>query len=184
MRNRAILAAVRGPRSSPAGRLLGAAATSAIDLIDRIRTGARRRPDPRVFFIEDTDLRGERHRAVAIAPVPGSRLSWRLTIPTRRVAVGVAGDAARGVDEGRRRREVHVRACSDGGTFEQLFKQHLDPFARQATASGFRSGRPARPYDGRGGRAHAQHLRPAPRAAGVDERNDLALWGVPEIVVR
>jgi hypothetical protein len=62
-------AACRGPRER-------------IDLIERFND-AQKVPEAGTFFIEDHTLAGEAHRAIAVAPVLSSRLTWRLTVPRR-----------------------------------------------------------------------------------------------------
>ena len=152
-----------------------------IDLIDRLGE-AQKTPGPSVFFIEDTDLRGERHRAVAIAPVPGSRLSWRLTIPRGAwlwVSIGMQTEAWTKEGDG-----VKFSAgVVDGGTFKLLFEQHLHPYAREGDRKWFPIRAPLVPYEGREVELVLSTIASA-EGSGVDERNDLALWGVPEIVVR
>jgi len=51
-----------------------------IDLIERFNE-AQKFPDAATFVIEDHTLAGEAHRAIAVAPVLASRLTWRLTVP-------------------------------------------------------------------------------------------------------
>ncbi len=152
-----------------------------INLIDRIGE-AQKSPGPSVFFIEDTDLGGERHRAVAIAPVPGSRLSWRLTIPRRAwlwVSIGMQTEAWKNEGDGVK----FIAGVSDGGTFKPLFEQHLHPYARQGDRKWFPIRVPLTPYEGREVEI-VFTTETSASGGGVDERHDLPLWGVPEIVVR
>ena len=152
-----------------------------IDLIDRIGE-AQKSPGPSVFFIEDTDLGGERHRAVAIAPVPGSRLSWRLTIPRGAwlwVSIGMQTEAWKNEGDGVK----FIAGVADGGAFKPLFEQHLHPYAREGDRKWFPIRVPLAPYEGREVEIVFTTTASA-NGPGVDERHDLPLWGVPEIVVR
>src|SRR6185436_13479126 len=51
-----------------------------IDLIDRFAE-AQKSPEPGAFTLTETTLAGEKSRAIAIAPVDGSRLTWRIQVP-------------------------------------------------------------------------------------------------------
>ena len=70
-----------------------------IDLIERFNE-AQKVPDAATFVIEDHTLAGEAHRAIAVAPVLASRLTWRLG-PEAGLAVGVDRHAGRGVEQRR-----------------------------------------------------------------------------------
>lgn len=152
-----------------------------IDLIDRLGE-AQKSPGPSVFFIEDIDLGGERHRAVTIAPVPASRLSWRVKVPDGAwlwVSIGMQSEAWSKEGDGVR----FKAAVSEGGTVTPLFEQHLHPYARQGDRKWFPVRVPLRPFAGREVEIVFATTASA-EGAGVDERNDLPAWGVPEIVVR
>ena len=151
-----------------------------VDLIDRLGE-AQKSPGPSVFFIEDHDVGGERHRAVAIAPVPASRLSWRMTIPRGAwlwVSIGMQAEAWKNEGDGVK----FAAGVLDDGTFKPLFEQHLHPYARQGDRKWFPIRVPLAPYEGR--EVEIVLTTTASEGAAPDERNDLALWGVPEIVVR
>jgi len=152
-----------------------------VDLIARLGE-AQKSPGPAVFFIEDIDLAGERHRAVTIAPVPASRLSWRVTVPEGAwlwVSIGMQSEAWTKEGDGVRFRA----AVSEGGTVTPLFEQHLHPYAREGDRKWFPIRVPLGPYAGREVEIVFATVASAD-GAGVDERNDLPAWGVPEIVVR
>lgn len=152
-----------------------------IDLIERLGE-AQKVPGPSVFFIEDIDLGGERHRAVTIAPVPASRLSWRVKVPERAwlwVSIGMQSEAWTKEGDGVR----FSARVSDGGTETPLFEQHLHPYAREGDRKWFPVRVPLGPYAGREVEIVFMTAASA-EGAGVDERNDLPAWGVPEIVTR
>ena len=119
---------------------------------------------------------------MAIAPVPGSRLSWRLTIPRGAwlwVSIGMQTEAWTKEGDGVR----FSAGVVDGGSFKLLFEQHLHPYAREGDRKWFPIRAPLAPYEGREVELVFSTTASA-EGSGVDERNDLALWGVPEIVTR
>ena len=73
---------------------------------------------------------------------------------------------------------------SDGGTFRPLFEQHLHPYAREGDRKWFPIRVAAHPVRGARGRDRLHDRRRARTGPGRIKRNDLPLWGVPEIVVR
>jgi hypothetical protein len=152
-----------------------------IDLINRLGE-AQKSPGPSVFFIEDVDLGGEQHRAIAIAPVPGSRLAYRLTIPRGAwlwVSIGMQMEAWEKEGDG----VQFTAGVSEGGTFTRLFEQHLHPFAIAGDRKWFPVRVSLAPFEGR--EVEIVFTTTASvDGRGSDERNDLALWGIPEIVVR
>jgi len=152
-----------------------------IDLIARLGE-ALKTPGPSIFFIEDVDLGGELHRAIAIAPAPGSQLAWRLTIPRRAwlwVSIGMQPDAWKNEGDGVKL----AAAVSDGGTLTPLFEQHLHPYARPGDRKWFPIRVSLARFEGREVEIVFTTTASA-NGGGDDERHDLPLWGVPEIVVR
>ena len=73
---------------------------------------------------------------------------------------------------------------SDGRAFEKLFDQTLNPFANPSERRWIpvigRSVRLCRRGDGR----HPEHASSGGPGAPPDDRNDMPLWGAPEIVRR
>ena len=139
-------------------------------------------PGPSIFFIEDVDLGGEQHRAIAIAPAPASRLAWRLTVPRGAwlwVSIGMQSDAWKNEGDGVK----FAGAVSDAGALKPLFEQHLHPYAIAGDRKWFPIRVSLAPYAGREVEI-VFTTSTAVSATGVDERHDLPLWGVPEIVVR
>jgi len=152
-----------------------------IDLIDRLGD-AHKTPGPSVFFVEDVDLGGERHRAIAIAPVPGSRVAWRLTIPRGAwlwVSIGMQTEAWTNEGDG----VQFAASVSDGGTLKPLFEQYLHPYALPGDRKWFPIRVSLSPYEGREVEIVFSTSASA-NGGGEDQRHDLPLWGVPEIVVR
>ena len=152
-----------------------------IDLIERFNE-AQKTPDAATFFIEDHTLAGEAHRAIAVAPVLASRLTWRLTVPRRAwlwVAIGMQVEAWNNEGDGVR----FTAGINDGGTFTPLFEQYLHPYAMPGDRKWFPVRVPLTKYEGREVELVFATATGAD-GAGEDRRHDLPLWGIPEIVVR
>ena len=117
------------------------------DRADRTVQRGEKVPDAATFVIEDRTLAGEAHRAIAVAPVLASRLTWRLTVP-KGLAVGVDRmqvEAWNNEGDGVR----FTAGINDGGTFTQLFEQPAPLCPAPATANGSRSAFRWRSYEGR-----------------------------------
>ena len=152
-----------------------------IDLIERFNE-AQKTPDAATFFIEDHTLAGEAHRAIAVAPVLASRLTWRITVPKRAwlwVSIGMQVEAWNNEGDGVR----FTAGVNDGGTFVQLFEQYLHPYALAGDRKWFPVRVPLAKYEGREIELVFATATGAD-GAGEDRRHDLPLWGIPEIVVR
>ena len=143
---------------------------------------AEKRPSPGVFQVGDVSLNGESRRAIAITPLPGSRIIWRLRIPDDawlRVAVGLKPEAWTGEGNG----VLFMVGVSDGRTFEQLFTQHVDPFNNKGDQRWIPVMVDLSSFAGE----EVQlifNTYASPDRQPSDERNDLAVWGAPEIVIR
>lgn len=152
-----------------------------IDLVDRLNE-AQKVPDAATFVIEDHTLAGEAHRAIAVAPVLASRLTWRLTVPKRAwlwVSIGMQVEAWENEGDG-----VRLTAgINDGGTYAQLFEQYLHPYALPGDRKWFPIRVSLAKYAGREIELVFATATGAD-GAGQDRRHDLPLWGIPEIVVR
>jgi hypothetical protein len=153
----------------------------AVDLVEMFAQ-ADKRPNAEVFGIEDVNLAGETKKAIALKPATGTRVMWKVNVPDNGwlwVSVGMKPEAWQTEGNGVKF-QVTV---SDGRASETLFEQQLNPFANQ----GDRKWLPVRidlaTYAG-----EQVELRfntyASPAGQPADERNDLALWGSPEIVVR
>ena len=128
--NRAVLTAVVVVVLLVAGWWLfsGAAAASRIDLLATLPT-AEKRPAGGTF---DVDRRGprRRQRSARSCTVPTSRIIWRLTVPDDGWLRVALGDEAGGLDKEGDGVLFRI-GVSDGRAFEELFAQHVDPFAQQ-----------------------------------------------------
>jgi hypothetical protein len=156
-------------------------ASGPIDLIARFDT-AEKRPAPTVFTVTDVDLNGETRHGITVNPGPGSRMIWRLRIPDDawlRVAVGLKPEAWTQEGNG----VLFMVGVSDGRTFEQLFTQHVDPFNNKGDRRWIPVMVDLSAYAGEEVQViFNTYASPAGKAS--DERNDLAVWGAPELVIR
>ena len=152
-----------------------------IDLADRFAEAAKR-PNAELFSIADASLGGVSKKAIAINPTAGSRITWKVRVPDDGwlwVSVGMKQETWDKEGDGIK----FLVGVSDGRAFEPLFEQHLNPFANQ----GDRKWLPVRvdlaTYAGEEVDIIFNTYASLPRQP-EDQRNDLALWGNPEIVVR
>jgi hypothetical protein len=152
-----------------------------IDLIARFGE-AQKSPDASVFTLTEATLAGGKNRAIAIAPVDASRLGWHLQVPRGAwlwVSIGLQPEAWTKEGDG----VTFTASVSSAGTTTALAEQRIEPFAD----SGDRKWFPIRvSLSDYAGKEVDLVLTTTASAAGhpADQRNDLALWGAPEIVVR
>jgi hypothetical protein len=156
------------------------APASTVHLIDRFAE-AKKQPDASVFSIVDATLNGETKKAVAVAPAIGTRLTWRAAVPDDGwLSVNVALKPEAWTQEGDG--VLFLAGVSDGRAYEQLFSQHVHPFAN----SGDRKWIPVMvdlsAYAGEEIELIFNTRSGQPEKGDV--RADLALWGQPEIVQR
>ncbi len=138
--------------------------TGAVDLLTQFDT-AERRPQP-------GDLHGRRRHAQRRdeaghprSPVGREPHDLQDARARRRVAEGVAGHEAGGVDAGGRRRATSWCGVSDGRAFDELFTQDVNPFANQADRRWIPVMVDLSAYARRRNGRDLQHLRAAARAA-------------------
>jgi hypothetical protein len=182
-RNRAVLTAVVLILVVIAGWWLFRRGSSrdSINLLDRFDT-TEKRPAPDVFQVGDIDLNGESKRAIAVKPGPGSRLIWRVRVPDDgwlRVSVGLKPEAWTAEGDG----VLFMVGVSDGRTFEKLFTQHVDPFGKNGDRRWIPVMVDLSTYAGEEMQLIFNTYASEP-GHGSDFRNDYAVWGAPEIVVR
>ena len=179
--NRAALAAV------VAGALIVGGCgsnNSGIDLLGEFQ-GAEKRPAGGTFQALDIDLNGEKHKA--IYTLPESRIIWRVTVPEDawlRVLVGMKPESWTAEGDG-----VLFRVgVSDGKNYEELFTQHLNPFRNTGDRKWVPVMVDLSQYAGERMEIifNTNKSTEASLKAGnpVDDRNDFALWGAPEIITR
>jgi len=152
-----------------------------VDLVQLFGT-AEKRPNADLFSVVDATLAGEMRKAIAISPVSGTRIVWKVRVPDDGwlwVSVGMQPEAWEKEGNGVK----FLVGVSDGRAFEELFSQHLNPFANQAD----RKWVPVRvDLSTYAGEEVDIIFNTYSSTAGQpdDHLNDLALWGNPEIVVR
>lgn len=152
-----------------------------VDLLERF-ADAQKRPNADVFAVESVNLAGETKQAIALKPATGTKLIWKVRVPDDGwlwVSVGMKPEAWEKEGDGVK----FLVGVSDGRAFETLFDHQLNPFANQ----GDRKWLPVRlDLNTYAGEEVEIMFNTYASAAGkpADERNDLALWGSPEIVVR
>jgi hypothetical protein len=152
-----------------------------VDLIGTFAE-AQKRPSAELFSVVDATLAGESKKAIAINPTTGSRLIWKVRVPDDGwlwVSVGMKPESWEKEGDGIK----FLVGVSDGRAYEQLFEQHVNPFANP----GDRKWLPVRvdlsTYAGEEVEL-IFNTYSSPPGTGDDQRNDLGLWGSPELVVR
>jgi hypothetical protein len=150
-----------------------------IDLIAAFAE-AEKRPATGTFDVVEVDLNGDKKRA--IFTVPTSRIIWRLKVPDDgwlRVALGTKPETWEKEGDG-----VLFRiGVSDGRAFEDLITQHVDPFHNKGDRRWIPLNVDLSAYAGDQVEV-ILNTNTSQKGKGDDPRNDTALWGAPEIVVR
>jgi hypothetical protein len=144
--------------------------------------GAEKRPSPQAFTVADATLAGETKRAIAVTPGPGSRLIWKVRVPDDGwlwVSVGMKPEAWEKEGDGMK----FMVGVSDGRAFDILFEQHVNPFANQGDRKWLDARVDLSTYAGEEVDLIFNTYASLP-GQPADLRNDLGLWGTPEIVVR
>jgi hypothetical protein len=152
-----------------------------IDLLERYDT-AEKRPNPQVFSRADVTLAGETKRAITVTPGTGSRLIWKVRVPDDGwlwVSVGMQSDSWTKEGDGMK----FLVGVSDGRAFDILFEQHVHPFANQGDRKWLDARVDLSTYAGEEVDLIFNTYASMP-GKPMDDRNDLGLWGTPEIVVR
>lgn len=141
---------------------------------------AEARPSPDSYHVAAVDLNGESKRAIA-APA-ASRLTYKVRIPDDawlRVAVGMKPESWTQDGNG----VLFFVGVSDGRSFEELFRQHVNPFANPGDRKWIQVWVDLSAYAGEDVEL-IFNTRPGPDDNASDTRNDLPVWGDPEIIVR
>jgi hypothetical protein len=183
--NRAILIAVGVVAVLVLGWLwlyMRSGGTATVSLVDRFDT-AEKRPNPDVFTVEDVTINGETKRAIAVKPgILGSRLTFRSRIPDDgwlRVSVALKPEAWTLEGDGVR----FMALVSDGRASDELFVHDVNPLLNQTERKWIPIMVDLSAYAGEEVSIILNTFGSAP-GKGEDVRNDLAVWGAPEIVVR
>ncbi len=152
-----------------------------IDLVAQFES-AKKQPDAGIFTVEDVELKGEKKRAIAVAPTSGTRLTWNVTVPDDGwlwVSMGLKPEAWEKPGDGVK---FHV-GVSDGRAYEQLFTQHVDPYGTPSDRRWIPVKIDLSAYAGESV-ALIFNTNSSEPGKGDNQDNDLAVWGAPEIVVR
>ena len=156
-------------------------ASGGVNLVERFAE-AQKRPAAELFALTDATLAGESKRAISVGPSAGTRLIWKVRIPDDgwlSVSIGMRPDVWEKEGDGVK----FLVGVSDGRAFEPMFEQHVNPFANQGDRKWFPVMVDLSPYAGEEVDLIFNTFS-SPAGAGDDQRNDQALWGTPEIVIR
>jgi hypothetical protein len=152
-----------------------------IDLLSTF-DAARKQPDASLFSIADVTLGNETKRSIAIAPSAGSRITWKVRVPDDGwlwVSLGMKPESWTMEGDG----VLFLVGISDGRAYDQLFTQHVNPFANSTDRRWIPVKVDLSAYGGEEVDL-IFNVRTSPPPDSGDMRNDLAVWGAPEIVVR
>jgi len=179
--NRALVAIVVGIVVLAGGWLFfkRSAGAQSIPLIP-VFASAEKRPAGGTFEVVDVDLNGETKQA--IYTVPPTRIIYKVRVPDDawlRIAVGTTPDSWAQEGDG-----VLFRVgVSDGHQYDELFTQHVNPFGNEGDRKWIQVWVDLSAYGGEDVEL-IFNTNTSPAGKGDDGRNDHALWGAPEIVVR
>ncbi len=158
----------------------GSETPAVIDLVQQLPVAEKRTTNagPDVFAVRDERIAGETRRSIYARPP--TRITWTVTLPTGgwlRTAVGVDEQAWTREGDG----VLFFIGISDGGRYQTLFEQRLDPRASRAD----RRWVPVLLDLSRFGGHHVQLVfNTRTSVTGDDGRNDFAYWGAPAICLR
>jgi hypothetical protein len=154
----------------------------AVSLIERFDSADKRPNDPGLFAVEDVTIKGETKKAITIKPTVGTRITFKTHVPDDgwlRVAVGLKEEAWTLEGDGVR----FMALVSDGRASDELFIQDVNPFANQNDRRWIPVMVDLSAYAGEDVDIMLNTYGSPPGRPG-DVRNDLAVWGTPEIVIR
>lgn len=158
-----------------------AGSAGAVDLLTTFDT-AQKRPSPEAFSVVDATLNGDTKKAIAAPGGAGSRLIWRVRVPddgwlrvnlaTRQESWDKEGDGV-----------LFMVLVSDGKASDELFTQYVNPFGNPADRRWIPVMVDLSAYGGEEVDLIFNTFASLPKKPG-DDRNDMPLWGAPEIVIR
>jgi hypothetical protein len=152
-----------------------------IDLIASFDT-AEKRPDASALKLEEVALNGEPKRSIVTSPVPGTRLTYRVRVPDDGwffVSLGLKPEAWEQEGDG----VLFMVGISDGRAYDELFTQHVNPYGDPTNRRWIPVWVDISAYGGEEVDLILNTRSGPPRQEG-DLRNDLGVWGAPQIVVR
>jgi hypothetical protein len=154
----------------------------AVSLIDQFQAAEKRPNDPSLFAVEDVKIGDETKSSITIKPTAGTRITFKTHVPDDgwlRVAVALKPEAWTQEGDGIR----FMALVSDGRDSNELFIQDVNPFANQTDRRWIPVMVDLSAYAGEDVDIMLNTYGSAPGKPG-DIRNDLAVWGMPEIVIR
>ena len=157
--------------------------SNAVSLIDRFEAAKKQPNDPPdLFAVEDVTINGETKKAITIKPTVGTRITFKTHVPDDgwlRVAVALKPEAWTQEGDGIR----FMALVSDGRASDELFIQDINPFLNQTDRRWVPVMVDLSAYAGEDVDVMLNTYSSTPGKPG-DLRNDLAVWGSPEIVIR
>jgi hypothetical protein len=152
-----------------------------VQLIDRFAQAKKEPNEAALYSVLDATLDGETRRAIAIAPTIGTRLTFRIEVPDDgwlNVWLGLKPEAWTQEGDGVL---FHV-GISDGRAYEQLFSQHLHPFANDGDRKWIQAMVDLSAYSG--DEVDLIFNTRSGKPEKGDVRADYALWGEPTVIQR
>jgi hypothetical protein len=151
----------------------------AVDLLEQF-PAATKAPAEAKFEVVDADVAGETKKAISMtAP---TRITWKVRIPDDAwLSVALAADPKSWDKEGDG--VYFYVGVSDGKLYEDLFTQHVHPQANQGDRKWIPLMVDLSAYAGEEMSVIFNAVNSRPNTPH-DARNDEALWGAPQIVVR
>lgn len=152
---------------------------SAVDLVATLGN-ATKAPAGGTFDTVDVEIDGEAKRAI-YAPPP-TRITWKVRVPDNawlKVAVGTKQESWTQEGNG----VLFLVGVSDSRRFDELFRQHVHPFANEGDRKWIPVFVDLSAYAGEDIEL-IFNTRSGPDGQPDDPRADHPLWGAPEIIVR
>ena len=152
---------------------------ASVDLISTFDTAVKEPAGGR-FEVVTADVNGESKRAVSTTS--STRVKWKVHVPDDawlKVSVGMPPDTWDKEGDG----VVFYVGVSDGRAYEQLLSQHLDPFTNKGDRRWVAVTADLSAYAGEDVEL-IFNTRASAQGKPEDGRNDIALWGAPEVVIR
>jgi hypothetical protein len=150
----------------------------AVDLIGQF-PGAKKQPNPEAFSLATTKLNDESKRAILMKNLPGTRLTWHVTVPDRgwvKTGLGLTEDSWKIQGDG----VLFSIGVSDGKTYDELLSLTVNPFSNPSDRRWNEISLDLSQYAG-----ETVDVIFNTRSGPKDDRNgDFALWGEPRIIVR
>jgi hypothetical protein len=153
-----------------------------LDLMARFDSAEKRPPTPGLFTVEDVTINGETKKSIVIAPTVGTRLTFKTRVPDDgwlRVSMALKPEAWTAEGDGAR----FMVLVSDGRASDELFTQDINPFGNPSDRKWTPVMVDLSAYAGEEVDVIFNTFASPPRKVG-DIRNDILVWGAPEIVVR